>query len=127
MLKVIRGIMDTERLSARVTELEAENKRLKEELSSIFLNQPVFSKVKKTLHLDVNLRDYIVDNAARRFEGVMDEHILMLAREAAKAGKPLGMGPTSYTDCAVADMMDLQVEVMLPEVRCSFRVPGAFR
>jgi len=127
MLKGIRGIMATERLSARVTELEAENNQLKEELSSIFLNRPVFSQVKKTLRLDVNLRDYIVDNAARRFEGVMDEHILMLAREAAKAGKPRGMGPTSYTDCAVADMMDLQVEVKLPEVRCSFRVPGAFR
>lgn len=129
MLKGIRGIMDTERLAARVTELEAENESLRKEMSSRLLNATTFHQVSRTLKLDVNLRDHIVENAARRFENVMDEHLLIIAREAAKAGKPRGGigSPTFYVDAAAADYRDMQLEVTLPEVRCAFRVCGAFR
>ena len=128
MFKGLTQLTERDRLAARVVELEEENKRLREEASSRILNHTTFHQVKSPLHLDVKLRDYIVDHAARRFEGVMDEHILMVAREATKAAKAMGGGRRSfYADSAMADMCDMQVEVTLPEVRTCFRVAGAFR
>lgn len=70
MLNGIRTLMSVDALAARVTELEEQNKRLREEASRK-LFQTSFHEVKKGLVVDGNLRDVIFDRAAADLEPVV--------------------------------------------------------
>ncbi|HEY7822714.1 MAG TPA: bZIP transcription factor, partial [Acidimicrobiia bacterium] len=90
MLNGIRKLMTVDALSERVARLEAENARLKKENSSRLLATS-FHDVKRPLNLPAgSLRDYVYERVAHDLEGVVEDHLLTVAKTACKTAKPYG-------------------------------------